>query len=398
MHAFRKNEPSDDKVDSFQEDRTVRENFVPFMLEREMSIWENQVEYNLSESGVHPMTFLELFAGDEQRIEEILGTELNYPQTNGTIELREAIARFYPGATADNVVVTSGAAQANFTTLLTMMDPGDELLVMKPNYMQIWGAAKNLGMNVKTFSLREEQDWSLDIDELNRSISEKTRLIAICNPNNPTGYILSDEERTAIIQAAGRVGAWILADEVYAGAEHNQQQATPSMWGDYERVFAIGSLSKAYALPGLRVGWVVAPGRMADEIWARQDYVTISATMLGNKLAAYTLSPDVYPRVIKRTREYVRKGYGNFSNWCQENSGLISHVPPQAAAIAFVHYNRDINSSELVKRLIAEQSTLVVPGDHFGLDHHLRISYGLDKDYVNAGLQRLLTTLVSSAG
>ncbi len=286
----------------------MRENFYPFMLEREMSIWENQVEYNLSESGVHSMTFLELFAGDEQMIEQVLSTELNYPQTNGTIELREGIARLYPGATPDNVVVTSGAAQANFTTLLTIMDPGDELLVMLPNYMQIWGAAKNLGINVETFSLREELDWGVDIDDLIRSVTDKTRLIAICNPNNPTGHILSADEREAIVQAADKVGAWILADEVYAGAEHSQDEITPSMWGDYERVFAIGSLSKAYALPGLRVGWVVAPGKMADEIWARQDYVTISATMLGNKLAAYALSPEVHQRRNRAAHEIMCAG------------------------------------------------------------------------------------------
>jgi aspartate/methionine/tyrosine aminotransferase len=374
----------------------VRENFYPFMLEREMSIWENQVEYNLSESGVHPMTSLELFAGDEQKIEQVLSTELNYPQTNGTIELREAIARLYPRAAPENVVVTSGAAQANFTTLLTIMDPGEELLMMLPNYMQIWGAAKNLGINVKTFSLREELDWGVDIDELMHSVSDKTRLIAICDPNNPTGHILSAAEREAIIQAADKVGAWILADEVYAGAEHNQEEITPSLWGDYERVFAIGSLSKAYALPGLRVGWVVAPGKFADEIWARQDYVTISATMLGNKLAAYALSQEVHSRLLKRTRDHVRRGYGNFASWCREKSDLVSHVPPQAAAIAFIRYNRDINSSELVKRLIEEQSTLVVPGDHFGLDHHLRISYGLAEDYVNEGLERIYQTLISA--
>ncbi len=374
----------------------MREKFYPFMLEREMSIWENQVEYNLSESGVHPMTTLELFDGDELLIEKFLATELNYPQTNGLVELREQIARLYPGAKADQVVVTSGAAQANFTTLLTIMDPGDEIVVMLPNYMQIWGAAKNYNLNVKTFSLREENDWQVDVDELRRTVSEKTRLIAICNPNNPTGHILSAEERDAIVQAAERVGAWILADEVYAGAEHDRDEVTPSLWGEYERVFAIGSLSKAYALPGLRIGWVVAPGDLADEIWARQDYVTISATMLGNKLAAYALSPEAYPRIISRTRDYVRRGYDNFANWCQDKSELISHVRPEAAAIAFVSYNRDVNSSELVKRLINEQSTLVVPGDHFGLDQHLRISYGLDEDYVNEGLERIYQTLISA--
>ena len=374
----------------------MKEKFYPFMLEREMSIWENQVKYNLSESGVHPMTTRELFNNDAQLIDEFLSTELNYPQTNGLIELREQIARLYPGSTAEEVVVTTGAAQANFTTLLTLMDPGDEIVVMLPNYMQIWGVAKNYHLDVKTFSLKEDLGWGVDIDELNRTVSEKTRLIAICNPNNPTGHILSGEERQAIVQAAGKVGAWILADEVYAGAEHNTDEFTPSFWGDYERVFAIGSLSKAYALPGLRIGWVVAPVNMAGEIWARQDYVTISATMLGNKLAAYALSPDVLPRILGRTREYVRRGYKNFEQWCNERSDLFSFVPPQAAAIAFVRYQCEINSSELVQRLIDEQSTLVVPGDHFGLDQHLRISYGLSNDYVNEGLERVYQTLLSS--
>ena len=373
----------------------MKEEFIPFMLEREMSIWENQVEYNLSESGVHPMSTRELFDNDAELIEEFLSTGLNYPQTNGLIELREQIARLYPGATPEQVVVTTGAAQANFTSLLTVLDPGEEIVVMLPNYMQIWGAAKNYGLQVKAFSLKEELDWGVDIDQLNRMVSNKTRLIAICNPNNPTRHIMSMEERDAVIRAASRVGAWILTDEVYAGAEHYSDEFTPSMWGSYERVLAIGSLSKAYALPGLRIGWVVAPEELAGEIWARQDYITISATMLGNKLAIHALSPVVRTRLLDRTRKYVRKGYDNFARWCGQHNDLLSLVPPQAAAIAFVRYNSEVNSSDLVKRLIEEQSTLVVPGDHFGLDHHLRISYGLSQDYVNEGLERIYQTLVS---
>ena len=204
------------------------------------------------------------------------------------------------------------------------------------------------------------------------------------------------DEREAVIQAASQVGAWILADEVYAGAEHYSDEITPSMWGSYERVLAVGSLSKAYALPGLRIGWVLAPKELAGEIWARQDYITISATMLGNKLAIHALSPAVRTRLLDRTRKYVRKGYDNFALWCRQHNELLSLVPPQAAAIAFVRYNREVNSSDLVKRLIEEQSTLVVPGDHFGLDHHLRISYGLSQDYVNEGLERVYQTLVSA--
>ncbi len=374
----------------------MRENFYPFALEREMSIWEYRVAYNLSESGVKPLTLRELLAYDTALAEGLLETELNYPQTNGTVELRQRIAALYPGATEENVVVTTGAAQANFTTLLTLLDPGEEIAVMLPNYMQIYGIGVNYRLSVRTFSLREELGWGLDAEELDRAVTGRTRLIAVCNPNNPTGHILTPEERQAVVEAAARVGAWILADEVYAGAEHQGEEITPSFWGEYDRVLAIGSLSKAYGLPGLRIGWVVAPADIAAEIWARQDYVTISASMLANKLAALALSPQVRPRLIERTRRYVRHGYQNLETWCHQNSDLLSVVPPQAAAIAFVRYHKDVDSNHVVQRLIHEEQTYVVPGNHFGLDHHLRISYGLPKEYVDEGLRRILKVLRSA--
>lgn len=373
----------------------MREDFYTFQLERQMSVWEYQVTYNLSESGVHPMSVAELAKDDPNFLDELLSTGLNYPQTNGLIELRDNIAALYPGSNRDNVVVTTGAAQANFTSLLTLLDPGDELLVMLPNYMQIWGVGKNYKLNVNSFSLDQELDWGFDIDVFKKQVSEKTRLIAVCNPNNPTGHIMSTDEMEAVIDAADRIGAWILADEVYAGAEHNQDKVTPSFWGKYDRVLAVGSLSKAYALPGLRIGWVVAPSEAVEAIWARQDYITICTTMLSNKIAAYALTPAVLARLLARTRAHVREGYSNFERWCEAHDELISLTPPQAAAIAFVRYYRDINSGELVDRLIHEQDTYVVPGDHFGLDHYLRISYGLSDDFVNEGLNRIAETLLS---
>ena len=373
----------------------MKKNFYPFMLEREMGIWEHQVEYNLSESGVHPMTTVELFDNDPELINEFLAVELNYPPTNGDQELRERIAATYNGASAADVIATTGAAQANFTAILTNLDPGDEIVVMLPNYMQVYGTAINLGLDVKTFSLKEELNWGFDLDEFRAVVSQKTKLIAVCNPNNPTGHTMTDEERKAVINAAAEVGAWILSDEVYAGAEHDTDVVTPSFWGQYDRVLAIGSMSKAYALPGLRLGWVVSNPEMAESIWARQDYITICPTVLANKLAAYALSPEVRTRILKRTRDYARKGFSNLQNWVDEHSDILSVVPPNAAAIGFVRYNREINSSELVDRLINEQQTYVVPGDHFGMDHYLRISYGLSDDYVNEALRRIYQTIVS---
>jgi len=362
--------------------------FQTFDMERMMSKWENVVEYNLSESGVHPMSMRELVE-DPAVIEELLTTGLNYPQVNGIIELREHIAALYPGATPNNVLVTVGCAEANFITIQTVVAPGDEIVVMLPNYMQIWGAAQNFGIQVRAFHLREDLGWAPDLDELDNVVSENTKLIAVCNPDNPTGYILTDAEMEAIVAAAGRVGAWLLADEVYSGAERLTDTETPSFWGRYDKVLAMNSLSKAYGLPGLRLGWVVAPEDTVHEIWARHDYVTIGATMLSNKLAAIALSPRVRPRLIQRARDYIRRGFPILDAWLESHEGTFSMVPPQAAAIAYVRYHLDVNSTELAERLIREKSVFIVPGDHFAMDHYLRISYGLPPDYLRAGLDRI---------
>ena len=367
--------------------------FQPFVMERMMSKWENIVEYNLSESGVHPVTVRELL-GDPAIIEELLDTELNYPQANGIVELREHIAALYPGTTPDNVLVTVGCAEANFITLQTLLSAGDEMVMMLPNYMQIWGLGHNFGLRLKAFHLQEERGWAPDLGKLNEVVSERTRLIAICNPNNPTGYILTQEEMDDIVAAAERVGAWLLADEVYSGAERLTDTETSSFWGRYDRVLATNSLSKAYGLPGLRIGWVVGPADIVDEIWARHEYTAISTTMLANKLAAHALSPQVWPHLIQRTRDYIRRGFPILDGWLESHEGTFTLVPPQAAAIAFVRYHLDVNSTELVERLMREKSVLIVPGDHFGLNHHLRISFGLPPGYLQAGLDRIHELIV----
>ncbi len=368
--------------------------FQPFVMERMMSKFEQDVEYNLSESGVHPILLSELLADDPDYINHLLAIDLNYPHVNGIPELRANIAALYEGATIDNVLVTVGAIEANYITTRTLLSAGDEIVMMMPNYMQIWGIAKNHNFKLNPFFLREENGWAPDLAELHEAVTPDTKLIAVCNPNNPTGYVLTEAEMEAIIGEAEQVGAWILADEVYRGAERLTDEETPSFYGRYDKVVAIGSMSKAYGLPGLRIGWAVGPTEMLDDIWARHEYVTISATMLSNKLAAMALSPEVRPRILRRTRNYIRQGFPVLQRWMDDHD--ISLTPPQAAAICFMRYHVDINSTEFADRLRREKSVLIVPGDHFGMDHFLRVSFGLPHDYLTAALDRIHDSMVES--
>ena len=378
--------------------RTPPVSFTPFDLEYTQSVWEQQVEFNLTESGVHPMRLDELLGEDGELVAKILATEINYPHVNGNPALRQHIADLYDGAGIENVLVTVGAAEANNIIMQTLMWPGDELLTQTPTYLQVWGLATNAGNPTRSFRLDPDRGWALDLDSLSDGVTDKTRIIALVNPNNPTGYILTESEMDAVVAAADRVGAWILADEVYRGAERLREDETPSFFGRYDRVLSLGSMSKAYGLPGLRVGWIVGPAGTLDDAWRRHEYTTITAGMLGNILATHALSPDVRPRILKRTREYIRNGFPVLEAWMNSQNGLFSYTPPQASAVAFIRYHLDINSTELMERLCEEAGVFVGAGDSFGMDHHLRIAFGQEKKVLEAAFSRIEDTLAAIKG
>jgi len=367
--------------------------FTPFDLEYTQSKWEQLVDFNLTESGVHPLRLDELLGDDQAKVTDLMATEINYPHVNGSPELRENIATLYDGADISNVLVTVGAAEANNIIMQTLMEPGDVVVTQTPTYKQVWGLASNGGHTVKTFHLLSDKGWALDVDELESQVTDRTKIIALVNPNNPTGYIMTDDEMDSVVTAADRVGAWILADEVYRGAERLREDETPSFFGRYDKVLALGSLSKAYGLPGLRVGWIVGPPGMIDDIWRRHEYTTITASMLSNILAAHALSPKIRMRLIRRTRKYIRNGFPVLEAWMQEQDGLFSYTAPQASAVTFVRYHLDINSTELMETLCREASVFVGAGDSFGMDHHLRVAFGQEKALLNEAFSRVSATL-----
>lgn len=360
----------------------------PFEMERWQSTYENRVDYNLSESGVHPLTLgglLGLAGMDDPAA--LLETTLGYGQSNGTDPLRAAIAALYPDATDANVVVTNGSAEANFAIVWRLVEAGDEVVMLVPNYMQTHGLAEAFGARVRTVPLGEADGWQPDPDEIERAVTDDTRLIVVTNPNNPTGAVLSDDARDAIVRAAERADAWILADEVYAGAELDGPE-TPSFWGACPRVVATGSLSKAYGLPGLRVGWVVAPEPLAEDLWARTDYTTISPGTLTDRLATLALGPDVRPEILARTRDIMHTGLDRLREVLDELD-VFTYRPPDAGAICYARYDLPIEPDAFAERLRTEESVLIVPGVHFGgPGRYLRFGYGLLDDELTPALDR----------
>ncbi|HEU5088327.1 MAG TPA: aminotransferase class I/II-fold pyridoxal phosphate-dependent enzyme, partial [Roseiflexaceae bacterium] len=219
--------------------------FTPFELEYYQSQWEHTVDYNLADSSVQCVTTREWL--QEHEIEALLDTGLFYPEVNGTGALRERIAALYPQADPGQVLVTVGASQANSLVCSTLLAPGDEVVVVTPGYRQVWGLAHNAGCIVRELPLQAENGWKLDLAALDELVTERTRLVAVVNPNNPTGTMLTLDEMERIVAACARVGAWLHADEVYRGTEHSGPE-TPTFWGMYNRLICTASLSKAYGL------------------------------------------------------------------------------------------------------------------------------------------------------
>lgn len=367
--------------------------FEIFGLERLQSIWEHRVGWNLAESGVHPLRVEEL-VDSEHEGQELLATPLGYPQSNGTAELRSAIATMYPGATADNVQVTNGGSEANLTTLLHLVEPGKQVVVMMPNYMQVRGISRALGAEVRHWPLVADTSnpdrarWRPDLDALRSLVTAQTSAILICNPNNPTGARLTSQELDEICRIASASGAWILSDEIYRGAELDGVE-TPSAWGRYERVIITSGLSKAFALPGLRIGWIVAPPQTIDQLWGIHDYTTIAPTAISDRLARIALSPQRRDQLLARTRGILRTNYPILKRWLERRAASLSHIPPEAGAITFVRYAHRIGSTRLIERIRDEQSVLVVPGDHFEMDGFLRIGFGCDPELLVPALERI---------
>jgi len=366
-----------------------------FQMERMQCLYENEVEYNLSESGVQPMSVAELMEG--QDLDALLSLGLGYPHSNGSPELRERIAAFYPGAQPENVTVMNGGSEVNHIALWTLLEPGRRLAFMVPNYMQGWGLGRHYGGGSDAFHLVIRGDgagrrWALDVDELQRIVTDRTSVVLVTNPNNPTGAALTEEEMAAVVDVARRADAWLLADEIYRGAEVDGR-TTPTFWGRYDKVIVTSGLSKAFGLPGLRLGWAVAPPDLIERLWIHHDYTTLTPAMLSDRLAAAAMEPSRRERILDRTRGIIRRNLPLLEEWAGSHPDTFDYVKPAAGAIACVGYDLPVGSTELVDRIRVEQSALVVPGEQFGMGKYLRIGFGSDPEHLVKGLERISETL-----
>ena len=360
--------------------------FPSFDLERIQSLYENSVEVNLTESGIEPLSLKELMNTEE--LEELLNLPIGYGYTQGTPLLRKRISDLYDGFDENNVLVTSGSSEAIFLSAVLTVSEGDKVVMMTPNYLSFNGIAEALGAEVDYVSLIKKEKWEWDINKLAEVVEDKTKVISICNPNNPTGSVLSIKQMKDIIGIAREVDAYILVDEVYIGAELSSDK-TKSFLGMYEKTIVTSGLSKSYSHPGLRIGWIISDNIFVQEAWAVKDYTTIASSSLSQHIASKVLEPETISRLRSRTSELLNGNLKTFSDWILPYSNHLSFLKPEAGGFAFVEYDMDMNSTDLIHDLRTNEGVFIVPGDSFGMENFFRVGLGSEPEEFKKGLDLL---------
>jgi aspartate/methionine/tyrosine aminotransferase len=271
-----------------------------------------------------------------------------------------------------------------------LLEKGDEYFTEYPQYEQTSGFVKSLGIKVKPWYLDESKEWKPDIEDLKNNVTKKTKIIFLDNPNNPSGALLTYQELKEICEVAEDVGAYVHCDNALRGSElDGKPGVTP--YPMYEKGITTGSISKLGATSP-RIGWIIADKEMIDKFWVLKDYTTLSHSGIGEYIAERLLAQR--EKFIKRNLEFSRTNLDILSKWVKDNQGIISWTPPRSGFTAFPKYDLDINSTEFCKQLLREQKVMLSPGDYFGMDKHLRINIGSQRETFQEALIKVKKYLV----
>jgi aspartate/methionine/tyrosine aminotransferase len=366
--------------------------FETFALERWMTAHELHVDYDIAESGIYPQTVSDLLAFEpeaerEKVLQHLLDLRLGYSEATGTLELRSLLAETYTNCGPENILVTTGAIEANFLLFNVLLNPGDHVVAPYPAYQQLYSVPRAIGCDVDLWRVRPENGFHFDLDDLQRLVKPQTRLIVVNSPHNPTGAMLSPGELQRVYDIAEQVGAMVLSDEAYRWLTiPGGSDPVPPMYDLGPLGISVGTLSKPFGLPGLRLGWMAAPAEIMTACWFTRDYISLSPGKLNDALAVLAIRHR--DKIIERNKAIITANLSTANTWCAKHADILSWHPPRGGLLALLRYNLDIGSLELANRLAEQYSVMLAPGSAFGFEHHLRIGVGQKPSILSAGLER----------
>ncbi len=360
----------------------------PFGVEQWMNEYETRCTYNLAETCVESLTVRQLLdlTGHTDLLQDLLPMKLTYGEIEGSDRLRSAVAALYAEQSPQNVLITHGAIGANHLIYLSLVEPGDRVVAIVPSYQQHYSIPESIGAEVRLVHLREENNWQPDLDELADAIGGRAKVVSLTNPNNPTGSLVDASTLAQISQLCDAAGAYLLCDEVYRGIDQQGPGTTASVADLYQRGISTGSMSKAFSLAGLRLGWVAAPTDLIADLTIHRDYNTISVGMIDDLVASIAL--EHADTILARNRQLVRANHATLSEWIAQEK-RISWVPPRGGTTALLKYDLDLTSRDLCVQLVEETGVMLTPGSALDVEGYLRIGYANNPQVLAEGLPRL---------
>ncbi|KAH8650545.1 putative aspartate aminotransferase [Tricladium varicosporioides] len=333
-------------------------------------------------------------------------TKLTYGAIRGSNALRERLASLYSARVSsplpiDNVLITPGAIAANFLLLYTLIGPSDHVICMYPTYQQLYSVPKSLGAEVSLWKLKKEKKWLPDLEDLKAMIKENTKMIIINNPNNPTGATIPKSTLQGLAELAKEKDIIILSDEVYRPLFHGvspMDEDFPSsiLSIGYSKTIATGSMSKAYSLAGIRIGWIASRDRsIIEAIAAARDYTTISVSQLDDSVASYALSGSVMHALLGRNIKLAKTNVALLESFINENSGVCSWVKPTGGTTALVKFERGgkaVDDVQLCIDVIEKTKVMFIPASKcFGSEFEgcVRIGFVCETEVLKEALQKL---------
>ncbi len=367
----------------------------PFGVEIWMNEWETKCDWNLAETCVESLTITELLklAGkNDVDLSELLSLKMTYGAIEGSMRLRNAICKLYERQKPENVIVTHGAIGANMLVHKALVSTGDRVVAVVPTYQQHYSIPASIGADVHALKLREEDGFLPDLDALRALVVPGTKLIAINNPNNPTGALIETPMLQEIAQIAREVGAWILCDEVYRGTDQTGMGVTTSIADIYEKGISTASMSKSFALAGLRLGWITAPHEVIEAVSIHRDYDTISVGVIDDHFAVIAL--ENYEKVLARSKSITRGNLAILQEWVAHQP-LMSWVKPRSGTTALLKYDLPMDSRDFCVALLKETGVMFTPGSALNMEGYVRIGYANNPMILKEGLHRVSQFLLS---
>jgi aspartate/methionine/tyrosine aminotransferase len=361
----------------------------PFKVEIWMNEWETHCTYNLAETCVASITIEELLAlsgGSADDLSGLLSMKLTYGDIEGSPRLRTAIANLYTNQCAENITVTHGTIAANMLVHKAIVEPDDHVLSIVPTYQQHYSIPKSIQADVTTLALREEDGFLPNLKALKASVKPNTKLIAFTNPNNPTGALIERPMLEDMVDIADSVGAYLLCDEVYRGTAQVGDGMSPSIVDLYSKGISTAGMSKVFSLAGLRVGWVIAPQEVREQVLIHRDYDTISVGMINDHFAAIAL--EHADKVLARSHEITRGNLALLEAWIAKEP-KVSWVKPRAGTTAMLKLNIPVTAREFCIDLVTKTGVMLTPGDAFDMEGYARIGFANDKQTLTEGLAAL---------